>query len=118
MQDVVFFGSMLPDIYMGSVAGSVFEYVRRPLPTDPPATAEPEPEASSSLVTTVVVVVVVVVAVVIGVVIGIVVYAKMAKPKWRRSGSVTPTKPLVDEEWSRVTPSPTEKKNQEFIRHF
>ena len=119
MQDVPFMGGVFPDIYMGSEAGSDFKYVRRPLPTDPPTTpeTEPEPEASSSVVTTVVIAVVVGL-VVIGVAIGIVFYAKMAKSKSRRSGSVTPSKPLVDEEWSRVTPSPTEKKNEEFIRHF
>ena len=121
VQERPLFGSfMLPDAYMAVPQNSTFEYVRKPLPPPPPP-ATSEPDSSGGVSTTTIVVVVVVVglaAVAAGV--GVVVYAKMAKPKWQRSGSVTPTKILIDEDWSRVTPSPTQgaKRHDESIRHF
>ena len=108
-------GFMFPDIYMGSDQGYSIEYVRAPLPpTQPPP--EPEPESTGNIV--IVVVVVVVVVVVAAAVLGVVVYVK--KTKLMRGRSVTPTKPIVDEEWSRVTPSPTQgsRKHEEAIIHF
>ena len=115
--DRVFFGSFtIPDAYMAVEAGSTIEFIRKPPPTSPPM---PEPGSSSSSSTSIIIAVVVVVAlVVVAAVVGVVVYMKTTKSKGRRS--VTPTKKLVDEEWSRVSPTPpnSAKRHAESIRHF